>query len=628
VTEWNAPNPESPLPPPPVAPPVAPPAAASEVVFDGTTHELAFQAPEGVYTEAAPAGTSRKKIAGVAAAFVLLAGGGATAFALRAANNGGGAATPDKAVRTMIESLQKGDLLGVVDTFPSNERTMARRFVDDWTAEAKRLGGMKTTATMDKVDSYTLKVDGLQTAEAPVTKDIVNVSLTAGKVSVSTKTGDLPFGSSLGGAFDAITGGDSDDTQQTETGTRTFNNTFDLADADSPIMITTMHDSEGWHPSLMFSAFDAARRDGDKPAPTAADAIAARGSDTPEAAVTDMLNAIGAQDAVRVVELLSPDEWPAAHTYGRTVVKKSEPDSYETVATFKDMTFETKTVKGGKKLIPTAVTIHSVPGPDNGDDPYDVKLTKKGADCVQIVDGQNDTDETHCASEVGKAIVGDASEGGDGNGIDPAMGEIATRMAKQLGELGVTVVQSNGKWYVSPIVTIGDSLLTMTSALTKDDVTKIGKFYTDAFAGFGSSDDTSFNPDPPTVATVALADDPTATGSAADGVAKDALEIAVGYAQDKYFENDSYAGVTAAALAPMLSDFNLVEGNVASANPLTLSVSPSATKWVAAAQSRSGTCFYLVDSSQVDTQYASVPAAPAGSCTAANVPSILSDYWN
>jgi hypothetical protein len=620
MNDWNSPSPDSPLPPPP--PPSTASTAlpeASEVVFDGTTSELAFQAPEGVYTESAPAGTSRKKIAGVAAAFVLLAGGGATAFALRAASNGGGAETPDKAVRTMIESLQKGDLLGVVDTLPANERNIARRFVDDWTAEAKRLGGMKTDAKLDKVDSYTLKVDGLATKESPVTKDIVNVSLIAGKVSVSTKTGDLPFGSSLGEAFGAFNEAGDGDTKQTDDAK--IENSFDLADVDTPVIITTMHDSEGWHPSLMFSAFDAARRDSGEPAPTAADAIVGRGSDSPEAAVTDMLNAIGSQDAVRLVELLPPDEWAAAHTYGRTVVKKSELDGYETIATFKDMKFETKAVKGGKKLTPISLTVHSVPGPENGDDPYDTKLTKKGDDCVQIVDGRRGTDETHCASEVGKAVTGD---GFDDTGVDPAMGEIATRIAKKLGELGVTVVQSDGKWYVSPVLTVGDSLLTMSSALTKDDVTKIGKFYTDAFTGIlGGSDDISI--DPPT--DIALLDDPSATGRAADRIAQSALEVAAGSAKNLYFRDNSYAEATAVALAPRLNDMAVVEGNVSSTGPIMISMTASSLKWVAAAQSRSGTCYFIVETED-ETQYASVDTAPAGSCRAANVPAVLSDYWS
>jgi hypothetical protein len=623
VNEWNAPSPDSPLPPPPPVPSTATPLPeASEVVFDGTSHDLAFQTPVGVYTDSAPAPSSRKKIAGVAAAFVLIAGGGATAFALRAASNGGGAETPDKAVRTMIESLQKGDLLGVVDTLPSNERTLARRFVEDWSNEAKRLGGMKSDATMNKVDGYTLKVEGLKTSEVAVAKDIVNVSLTAGKVSVSTKTGDLPFGSSIANAFNL--GDDSDssgDTQQTDA--IKLENTFDLADADTPIMITTMHDSDGWHPSVMFSAFDAARRSNDKPGPSAADAIAARGSDSPEAAVTDMLNAIGAQDAVRLVELLPPDEWAAAHIYGRTVVNNSEPDGYDTIATFKDMTFETKTVKGGKKLIPTSLTVHSVPGPDNGDDPYDTKLTKKGADCVQIVDGHNGTDETHCASEVGKAVTG------DDNDIDLAIGDIATKLAKKLGDLGATVVQSNGKWFVSPALTVGDSLLTMTSALTKDDVTTIGKFYTDAFAGLlGTSESTSVDaPFTPEL-------DPTTTGSASAGgrgnesdvSTQIMLEVVAENAQTKYFANDSYAAATAATLAAMVPDAKLVDGDIASDGQRTVSISATATKWVAAAQSPSGTCFFIVVGA--DAGYGEMKASPEGSCTAAAVPSVLGDYWN
>jgi hypothetical protein len=561
--------------------PIAPPASAANVVFDGQERELAFQAPEGVYVDTA-SGSKRKKAAGIVAAFVLLAGGGATAMALRAASSGGGAATPDKAVRAMIESVSKGDLLGAVDTFPASERTIARDLVDQWVSQAKRLGNMADGATLSKADGYKFAVTGLQTKEDPVTDNVVNVQLTAGAAAFSTDLSGVPLGSAIG--ISEI--GQSSNNGMTSVKT-------DLGAMDSPIIITTVHDDEGWHPSLMFSAFDTARRNSDSAKPTAADAIKATGSATPEAAVTDMINALGSEDIAKIVELLPPGEFAAAHVYGRTLVPEtsSDDDAYQIKYVVSDLVFETQPAKAGKKLIPTKASIRVTPGADSDELATDVTLTKKGAACVVVVvkDKYDENSTTSCTSSIAKGF-------GDWGVFDesPEVLDIIDRMAKKIGELGFVVVNEQGKWYVSPVRTYGDALFTFMSALTSDDSKTITDFATGkSVAGGGYR------------------------SRAQDKNAQSALKVMVTNAKAMYGDAGNYSQADATGLADAEPGFVVVEGHTESDGPRSVSVLAAPTIWTGAALSDSGVCFYISDSDDFGTLFASSDSLP---CNAASMP--------
>jgi hypothetical protein len=460
-------------------PPVAPPAPESLFALYVPSAELASTwLPGGAedastpsYVTAPVARAGRKKVAGIAAAVVLLVGGGATAMALQAAN-GGGADTPDKAVHLMLTALERGDLLGLVDTLPANERNMTRAAVETWSKEAARLGTVKDDVKLNKVSGFSFKLDGLSTSDETITKDIVNVSLDAGLVSISAR--NTGFGTRIGGLIGVPSPDDSDTPPEMTVPTKDYSTTVDLADMDEPIVITTVHDDEGWHPSLHFSAFDSARRAKDRPRPTANDAIPAKGSDTPEHAVADMLNALGSGDNERLIERLPPHEWAAAHVYGKTLVGENDPAdaAYASVLTFTDLAFATESVKEGKKLKPTKVRVHVEPGTESDDDPADMTITKKG-DCFRIDDALKQTNNTICASTWIADVLRD-----DEAQTDPRVTEVAARVAKQVGELGFVVVQEDGKWFVSPFHTVNDGMLTFVSVINKADIQALRDAYT------------------------------------------------------------------------------------------------------------------------------------------------------
>jgi hypothetical protein len=606
---------------------------AEHVVFDGQARELAFQAPADVYTTAAT-GTKRRKIAALGAAIVLLAGGGATALALRAANDGGGAATPDKAVTAMLAAIEKGDLLGAVDTFPANERSLARQIASDWSKQFTRLSGETKKVDLNKVDGVGLKFEGVAMVDESVNDNIVNVNVTMQKASIVGADGLSPFGR-LTDAF--VPGASSEDDPGTSSNDATTNNELSTSSAHGTI--TTVHDSEGWHPSLMYTAFDSIRRSKEADKPTASDAIKARGSDSPEEAVADMVNALGAQDQQRIIELLPPTEWAAAHAYGKVLVSDTTAadDPYQSVVSFSDMKFETQSVDGGKKLIPTSFKAHNEPGSDSDDEPDDVVVTKKGTDCVRVQLSNAGTDETHCIDEIEQSF-------NDNSLISEAMIDVTKRLALKYGEIGFIVVQEGGKWYVSPIQTVNDMMLTFVSAINKQDIDTIGSFYGDLLGGFfggrvmssdeydnGSSDpsidvspvDDSYSDDPsdtyPDTTTVVV-------GRAPDKAAQAALKVMLTDAKANYGETGTYADSDASGLAGIEPGYTIVGPSVNSTDPRIVSVASTDSSWTAATRSNSGTCFFITDSDAIGTSFGRMPATASEPCSA-STPFEPAPHW-
>jgi hypothetical protein len=584
------------------------------VVFDGQARELAFQAPADVYTNAAT-GSKRKKIAALGAAIVLLAGGGATAMALRAANDGGGAATPDKAVTTMLAALEKGDILGAVDTFPANERSIARQLANDWSKQFTRLSGQPKQVDLNRVDGFGLKLEGVTTVDESVNADIVNVMVNVEKASLVGANGSSPFG----GLTDAFVPGASSEDSSDGSGDGSSDGTDQSSGSDlggAHGIITTVHDAEGWHPSLMYTAFDSIRRSKEADKPTAADAIKARGSATPEEAVADMVNALGAQDQMRIIELLPPTEWAAAHAYGKVLVndQTAVDDPYQSTVSFSDMKFEAKSVDGGKKLIPTSFKAHNQPGSETGDEPDDVTVTKKGTDCVRIQLANAGTDETHCIDEIDKRI-------NDNSDVSEAMIDVAKRLALKYGEIGFIVVQEGGEWYVSPIQTVNDTMLTFVSAINKNDIDTIGSFYGEMLGGmFGGSSDSSYTDDSST--DDSYGDDsytPPPVGlsnSAQDKAAQVSLRVMLTNAKAIYGDVGNYSSAGAADLVDLEPGYTVVGASTSSTGPRDISVSITETSWTGAARSGSGTCFFISDSDEKGTLFGRIQASAGEPCTA------------
>jgi type IV pilus assembly protein PilA len=117
-----------------------------------------------------------------------------------------------------------------------------------------------------------------------------------------------------------------------------------------------------------------------------------------------------------------------------------------------------------------------------------------------------------------------------------------------------------------------------------------------------------------------------ARNRANDKAAQSGLRNSIAAAKTCFTDNDTYNDVTtpcnAAALTSIETSLTFVNSGTESTDPGTISVvlntAGGVDEWGAAAYSKSGTCFYILDDSSTGTTYGSGPASATPGCDGAN----------
>lgn len=421
-------------------------------------------------------GRRSRRLAAVAAVAVLAVGGIGAALALRRS----GPAThssPESAVASFLGALQDRDVLGAAETLPKAERTLIVDVLGD--LRDAKVDDAPSDASLHAFDAYTLTIDGLTTNTEVITESIAVVELTGGTYEATGDAKKLPFGI---GKMVSDMAADEPDMQTSETVTG------DIADLDSPVRLTTVRDTDGWHVSLFYSVAESARVDAGMPTPDPAARIAAAGAATPEGALREMIDAASAGRWERMIELTPPDEMAALHDYGALMLDDAPASPAEPWFTITRLDVDAKDVRGGKLLQPTAIGVE-IPVGDGGTITFAVEQAGDGCYHVTATAPDEDPyDETQCAKDGFNA----SDQALDLTPEQRAQLESLTQMA------GVVVVPVDGQWYVSPARTIGRLAPTMLTALqfglrAIDTLGGDGSFQSDS--SFGS--DGSFSTFPP-----------------------------------------------------------------------------------------------------------------------------------
>jgi hypothetical protein len=414
-----------------------------------------------------PAPSKRGRVVAVSVALVaLVAGGVATALAL-SDRGGGGASSPTGAAERLVGALEDNDILGTIDALAPSERAVVRDQLQAYTAEGVRLGVFKEGLDLGKVPGYELSVTQLQVTEEPVNQKIAMVSLTGGRYHFATHTTALPLGPFV-----------TDQLAQSDERPDDVDESGDLADLSQPVRFATVKEGGGWYASLFYTAAEAIRRDADAPPPDPNVTVAAVGSDSPEHAVDDLVGAVAGLDVRRLIELSPPDELAVLHEYGPQLVdaanqarRQAGGTPASSGATVRTHEYDTKSVKGGTKVLPTHLVLDVT---DNGE-AATIEVTKLDGACVHVVitgSSPDTVDEKFCAEDVRHPA--------EENGVSPQGADVLVRELGQLAEVGVVTVKVDGKWYVSPARTLSDLFLTFSTPLQRQDLDGLRE----AFSGY------------------------------------------------------------------------------------------------------------------------------------------------
>ncbi len=449
----------------------------------------------------APKKKRRLALIGVGLGVLGLAGG--AAFALTQIKGTEKANTPEQAVETFYTSFENGDAIGLAKTLAPGERDVMLDSMVPMLAEMSRLNVLEKDFDPAKITGYTAKLTAFKAKSTVVRPDLAHVVVTSGKLSTTFNPNDLPFGD-----FVRKLGGDDlkkskSTTQSSDIGTK----------ADSPFVVQKI--GKRWYLSLNYSIAESARLQADEPykVPLKGAGVAAKGAASPEAAVSEMMQAMADVNTRRIIELLPPDEFAALHDYAGQFIDKATD-------AVKDGTKQYK-LKVTPKLLASkitddrvVVTIQDLPFNLKVDNP-DVKVkadyaakilnatleTKDGSKGQltwknQVLDGsftspQGEKISAKYAKEcLTLTVDGDEKKGCGQEGLTKLFSDLtgqnidtSTLNTDGLGFsskckpasrgkpiIGFTVIKREGAWYVSPTRTMLDSATAIMKKLEPKDI--------------------------------------------------------------------------------------------------------------------------------------------------------------
>jgi hypothetical protein len=470
------------------------------------------------------------KVVGLMVGVVALLG--ATVFAVTALDQPDGASSPEAAVHHLFDAISHRDALGVIESLPANERDVLRQPVIDATQQLQRLG-ILSNFPLNEVPGAQLSVQNLQLTHDDLGPGVVRVNVVGGTISGHSIPSELPIGARLRSIMrkDFSDSSASSDPQ-----------TFSSDLGDSNLQLVTVKDGGGWHVSLGYTIANAIHGDSSTP-PDFGAAPVPVGSATPDGAVRDLVAAATALDARKAVTLMAPDEdaalyayaslfLPAASSAGRssdTTVKVSQlgltvegsgstrrvhlgsftvsvaDQDQTTEVTFdgrcltSQLTYKNAAVGiGGTDEI--AADAADDAQYDDPSDPNPAPLDSDPSYLAELAQDRADAQKPHksCAGD-------DPNKDSDTDGV-ASLGVLGTAT----DQLAVTVVDVNGRWYISPVRTLLDTVVSSLQRLKPADVDKWGSWFSDLGGSCGTSD--SGSPDSSTSQTTTQTTDSSGTG--------------------------------------------------------------------------------------------------------------------
>ena len=457
---------------------------------------------------------SVSKVVGIGLGVVGLLGG--AAFAVTQINGGEKANTPEEAVQTFLSSFETGDLIGMAKLLAPGERDIMLDSMVPMASELSRLDILDKNLDLAKVPGYDAQVTDYKATSKQLRPDLAEVTVTGGRIKTSFDPSKLPIGQFV---RDLV--GD-----QLKTAKPTSSSTDLKTDSsNSPLIVQRI--GKRWYISLNYSVAEAARRGASKPYPVPAkgSGVPAKGADSAEAAVSEMIVAAAHFDARRMLELLPPDEFAALHDYSKDLLTAADDSSVQARRDARiDVTpkLATARITDDRALVtildlPATLKINSngtlaeatyankeFSGKVTTDKGETVKADFK-KDCLTLV-VDADT-KKGCGTKEIVALISEIS----GQPIDTTqlstgglgLGRSCSSVKKARPKIGFIAVKREGKWFVSPIRTSLDAMTAFFKQVDRKDLDCIRKQIETAVnsvrgtVGAGASDSTFEAPTDP-----------------------------------------------------------------------------------------------------------------------------------
>jgi hypothetical protein len=138
----------------------------------------------------------RRRAAGIGATIAVLAGGiGISTVAFQGAGNPGGADSPEEAVQAFADALEREDVLGMIDVALPEELSALRAVFEDATSEVERVGILDESFALDAVAGIDVAIPGLILTTEHLDTDLAVVTATGGSFDAAFDPALFPLGS-------------------------------------------------------------------------------------------------------------------------------------------------------------------------------------------------------------------------------------------------------------------------------------------------------------------------------------------------------------------------------------------------------------------------------------------------
>ncbi len=447
--------PDQPGGPPPSTPSTPPPPSAPASPPPPPTTPVDAAAGPSPYEPAPPAavelGRSRRT-GRVAAAVVAVVAVVAAGFAVMQLASADGADSPEAAVEALLDAVANEDVIGVLEALPAGERDVFRPAVEDLTAELSRLGVASDDIDLESFQGIDITIEDVETRSEEVGEGVAAVYVTGGTISTSATPSELPIGPTLD-EWLADAG--------VEVPTEAVTEDDDLDTGETPI--TVVEDGDGWHVSLWYTIFESARREAGAEVPDfASEVLAPEGADSPEGVIEAMIERLVDLDVEGAVALLPPDEMAAAYDYVPVLLDDQTRDE---LAGTTDLTVSDVSLRTEEDGDTARVTVDSftVTGEVDG---TTGTITWSDGCLVSEPDDPSESSFNSCD---------------EGIALDT--------------EVALTVVEVDGRWYLSPTRSITgpmiDYLRSLDDDLSLEDIGGILEGFTGSLAEESYSDEYS-----------------------------------------------------------------------------------------------------------------------------------------
>ena len=458
---------------------------------------------------ATPAGTvakgrSRAALAILSVTAVLAA----STFAFVALTRPDGAGSPEEAVEALFAALEAEDAIGVMEALPPGEREVLLEPMVATVGELQRLGLFDSFALED-VPGADIEVDGLALQSTNLGDGITSVRVTGGTITGTILPDEVPIGPRTRDLIERNGGEPADIEPASETES--------LADAD--LELVTIEEDGGWHVSLFYTIAEAAR--GDAPLPVFGQGVAPIGADSPEEAVRQLVQAGVDLDLERAIGYLPPDEMRVLYDYAplflddvRSAADETRADGFtasldrldlrsegdgeirrvmvdgmdirvgisegegvrvtsDGTCTVMESTY--RTYSGRFESVGSVIEDGTVSGGSGG-----------GTSGRVDDEGRLETTRMEICEDgrTSMTVDGEETQQDDGymGGMDPMLLGNQTSFAE-----GLTVVDHDGRWYVSPVRSMFDSFLTSLRGLDGSEIDAFFESFDSLLGTSGSS---------------------------------------------------------------------------------------------------------------------------------------------